>query len=314
MRRLPRTLTGVGLSLGLLAAATMAGPAASAAPRTETMTHYSCDRTSKVTVSVTWVSTTTAQLRWTLSGRNVKLRIVGLDYNGSKPTIQQDYFTNSSRYAYVRSGSKTGGVTWNPKSLRRLHEVEARIWTGSGCGINVVKRLNDHIFSPTRTTPQSYAKSKALRDRIVAEAWRQYRGVNHESGNNCSKYSRPFYDPDICHAWCADFAWWIWNKAGVKQANIYNSPYTDDFADEWRVQFKKLGGAHKPAKGDVIIWSHSTDGVNGHVGVVVATNGWKVKIIHGNWSDRVSHMSWIDPFTSRQDSGRKRVIGFASPA
>jgi hypothetical protein len=39
-----------------------------------------------------------------------------------------------------------------------------------------------------------------------------------------------------------------------------------------------------------------------------------VKVVNGNWSDRVTYMSWIDPFTSRQDQGRKRVIGFASPA
>ena len=54
--------------------------------------------------------------------------------------------------------------------------------------------------------------------------------------------------------------------------------------------------------------------MNGHIGVVVATKGWKVKIIHGNWGDRVYFQDWINPFTSRQDGGRKRVIGFASPA
>jgi hypothetical protein len=253
-------------------------------------------------------------------GRSPVLKIVGLDHNGAEPSLKRRYFADDGVVVLGKGAgtARSGGRVWAP-SLKHLDEVEVWIWNGvgkrrAGCGPNVIKRLNDVRYSPVRTIPLSYARSRKLRDRIVAEAWRQYRGVNHESGENCSRYSRPFYEPDICHAWCADFAWWVWSKAGVERAKAYNSSYTDDFADEWRVKFKRLGGERKPARGDVIVWSHRTDGINGHVGIVVATKGWKVKVVHGNWGDRVWTFGWTDPFTDRQDGGHKRVIGFASPA
>jgi hypothetical protein len=321
VRRLARTALGAGF----LVTATGVGPADGAAARvtSETMTHWSCDRTARASVTVTWRSDREARLRWRVSderrdGRSAVLRIVGLEHGAGGPVARRNLFGGNGTVVTGGHG-RSGDVVWRP-SLRRLDEVEVWIWNGVGraaasCGFNVVKRLNDRRWSPVRTEPLSYARSRALRDRIVATAFREYRGVNRESGDNCSHYSDGFYAPNICHAWCADFAWWVWNAAGVRDVRAYNSSYTDDFADEWRVEFKPLGGPWKPAKGDVVVWSHRTDGVNGHVGVVVATKGWKIKLVNGNWSDRVVYVSgWIDPFTSRQDHGRKRVIGFASPA
>jgi hypothetical protein len=300
-------------------------PPAAAAARTESMNHYSCDRAAKASVSVTWTSKTTAKVKWKLTdsrrdGRNPALRIVGLDHNGAKASLKRNFFSDDG-VAYVTKGvgnSKSGTHTFKP-GLKKLDEVEVWIWTSAGgrkssCGYNITKRINDTLHTPARTTPLTYAKSKTVRDRVVAEAWKQYRNGYHESGVNCAKYTNAFQSPDICQAWCANFAWWIWMTAGVKDAKLYNSSYTDDFQDEWRVKFKTTGGPHKPAKGDVIVWSHRTDGVNGHNGVVVQTDGWNVKIIQGNWGDRVALSGWINPFTSRQDGGAKRVIGFASPA
>lgn len=293
--------------------------------RTETMTHWSCDRTARAVVSVTWLAKDEARIRWSLTdarsdGRSAVMKIVGIDHNGSRPALRRAFFGGDGMVVNPHGAGtvRTGGRTWRP-GLRRLHEVEVWIWNGFGrervsCGYNVVKRLNDHLYPPERTTPASYTRSKALRKRVVAEAWRQYRGVNHERRDNCSRYSHPFYSPNICHAWCSDFAWWVWTTAGVPRAKQYNSSYTDDFEDEWRVRFKPLGGPRKPAPGDVVVWSHRTDGINGHVGVVVATRGWMIQYIHGNWSDRVWFTGWTNPFTATSDAGRKHVIGFASPA
>lgn len=322
MRRPVPILTGLAVVLGGLVPAA-AVPAAAAA-RTETMTHWSCDRAAKATVSVTWTSRSTAQVSWKLwdtrrDGRSAAMRIVGLDHNGARLSIKRNYFSGDGvTYTSGAWKSRSGGRSFRPQ-LNKLDEVEVWTWTSSrgrraSCGYNITKRINDVTHSPARTTPLTYGKSRAVRDRVVAAAWKQYRNGYHESGVNCSKYTNAFYSPNICQAWCANFAWWIWATAGVHHAKLYNSSYTDDFADEWRVKFKTTGGAHKPAKGDVIVWSHRTDGVNGHAGVVVATSGWNVKIIHGNWGDRVALSGWINPFTSRQDGGNKRVIGFASPA
>ena len=321
MRRAVPLLSGLALLAGGLVAAPLPAQAAS----TETMTHWSCDRWAKATVKVTWQGRSQAKIAWKLEdersdGRAAALRIVALDWNGPKKTIKRNLFGGSGA-ALVTSGagtSRSATVTFAPTGMK-IDEIEAWIWTQAGsrrssCGINVVKRVSDVLHPVRRTDPKGYASSKALRDRIVSTAYAQLRTGYREHGNNCSKYGDAFYDPDICQAWCADFAWWVWAKAGVPGAGLYNSSYTDDFADEWRVRFKPTGGARKPAKGDVVIWSHRTDGINGHVGVVVATDGWNVKIVQGNWSDRVTGSGWINPFTSRQDGGNKRVIGFASPA
>jgi hypothetical protein len=316
--------------VGLLAATAGAAPPATAATAatapaaatSETMTHWSCDRAARAGVTVTWQSRTQARLRWRVTderrdGRSAVLKIVGLQHGANGPVARRNLFGGDGTVVTTGHG-RSGDTVWRP-ALRRLDEVEVWVWNGAGrgrasCGLNVVKRLNDRRWSPARTTPVTYQRSKALRDRIVDVAWRQYQGGNRESGVNCSHYSDPFYAPNVCHPWCADFAWWVWMAAGVRDVRAYNSSYTDDFADEWRVRFKPLGGPWKPARGDVVVWSHRTDGVNGHVGVVVATNGWRIKVINGNWSDRVTYSGWIDPFTSRQDRGRKHVIGFASPA
>jgi hypothetical protein len=311
--------------IGLVIPLTALTPASAVAPRTESMTHWSCDRGARVNVKVTWLSEETAKISWTLTdthrdGRSPVLRIVGVDLNGRDPAIRKNYFPGKGRVSLSTGTwtSRSGGRTWTPP-LRHFDKLEAWIWNGIGadrasCGYNIVKRLNDFRFSPTRTTPKSYARSRVLRDRIVKVAMDQYRHGYHEPGNECNKYTNLFYTPHICHAWCSDFAWWVWTQAGVKAAGVYNSSYTDDFADEWRVRFKPLGGSRKPAKGDVIVWSHSTNGINGHVGVVVATDGWRVKVVHGNWSDSVQYEGWFNPFTRTSDGGHKHVIGFASPA
>jgi hypothetical protein len=319
-----RRVVPVLASLSVVLAGMAVNTAPAWAARTESMTHWSCDRAAKADVSVTWISRATARVSWRITdkrrdGRKATIRIVGLDHNGSRPSVKREFFGGAHVAVANGSGKSTsGGRLWNP-GLRKLDEVEVWIWTEaaghrSGCGYNIVKRINDVTHSPARTAPLPYAKSKALRDRIVSVAWQQNASGYHEYGTNCSKYTNYFYSPNICMAWCANFAWSVWAHAGVPRAKVYNSSYTDDFADEWRVQFKPLGGKWKPAKGDVVVWSHRTDGINGHVGVVVATNGWNIKIVQGNWSDRVTSSGWINPFTSRQDGGNKRVIGFASPA
>ena len=338
-------LTSLALALPVVVPANAASPARATTPapaaastavaapaelttsraRIEHMRHWTCDRAGYVDVTVGWESERKATVRWRVSdqrrdGRSVVIRIIGLDFNGAAPSLKRDFF-GGSHVAAVSTGagtSRSGQRTWTP-SFAHFDELEVRVWNGLGrervnCGINAIKRLNNFRHSAVRTLPKSYEKTKALRKRIVKVAWDQYRSGYRERWNNCSKYTNTFYAPDLCHPWCSDFAWWVWWKAGVPGAAKYNSSYTDDFRDEWRVTFKSIKGTRKPRIGDVIVYSHQTDGINGHVGVVVATDGWRVKLIHGNWGDRVVYDGhWTNPFASTSDSGRKHVIGFASP-
>ncbi|MFI7585529.1 CHAP domain-containing protein [Spongisporangium articulatum] len=309
----------VGGTVPLSASATQNLGAAAESPYSiEKMVHYSCDRTARASVAVSWHSATEARVNWKIEkksgGRKAALKIVGIDYNGSKKAVKRYMFADDHKIVTSGSGSRSGGRLWAP-GLGQLDEIEVWVWTlGSTCGPNVIKRLNDTVHTAKRTDPKPYSKSSALRKKIKKVALAQYHGGNHESGENCSKYVNAFYEPNICQAWCSDFAWWVWMKAGVPGAKMYNSSYTNDFRDEWRVRFKPIGGKYKPAVGDVMVQKHRTNGINGHVGVVIAVDGWKVKVVHGNWSDAVQFQGWTDSRKYTSDHGAKKVIGFASPA
>lgn len=293
-------------------------------PSTERMTHWTCDRAAVANVAVTWLSPKSADISWRLTdrlsdGRSPLLKLVAVSYNGGEPDTRDRYFDGDGDVAATGGvgAEREGGRTWTP-AVKRFDKLEVWIYNGIGgerawCGYNIVKRLNDHVFAPERTAATVPSKSKEIRAAIVAEAWRQYRSGYADGVNKCNKYSNYFHQSTVCQAWCAVFAWYVWTKAGVPGAKAYQSSYTDDFADEWKVRFKKIGGAQLPAPGDVVVWSHDTDGINGHVGIVVQTNGWNVRVIHGNWGSAVRYENWFNPFTRTSDNGRKHVIGFASP-
>ena len=324
-----RVLTILLASLSIAASVLLVPGTAAAASSDETVYLYSCDRGARAVVTVTWISSTTVDLTWRLEDRNAdgrspNLRMTAVDYNGSGDSLRTRYFDGDGA-AVLTSGygtSKSGGRTWNPSGIDDLNELE--IWVVNGvygdrvaCGWEFSHRLNNYIHADQHNAPSSmsYADSKPLRDRIVSHAQSAAARGYHERYGNCNKYSDSFTSPNVCRPWCADFAWSMWRDAGVDFADAWNSSYANDFKNEWKIRFKPVNGDRLPVPGDVVVYSHNIAGVNGHVAIVTAVDGWWIKTVHGNYGDRIVSEGWVDSRTRSWESsgGYKFAIGFAAP-
>ncbi|GAA4550955.1 CHAP domain-containing protein [Amycolatopsis samaneae] len=104
-------------------------------------------------------------------------------------------------------------------------------------------------------------------------------------------------------AWCADFARWVWKRAGLKI----------DGLDAYAESFRKFGARHgtwhpvssgyRPVPGDAIVYRDDNgNGLADHVGLVVANGADGLVTIEGNWGSRVAKR--INP---------ARAQGYTSP-
>jgi hypothetical protein len=89
-------------------------------------------------------------------------------------------------------------------------------------------------------------------------------------------------------AWCADYATWVLNQAGV--------PLVSPYSGSWRIpgvytlqeyfqstdRYKKVG-TYTPKLGDIAIYSHG----QGHAAIVLAMHGSTITSIGGNESGRL---------------------------
>jgi len=110
-------------------------------------------------------------------------------------------------------------------------------------------------------------------------------------------------------AWCAAFATWTWRKNGV---NIPAYTYVPDIK-HWAKKHNRWHTGH-PKVGDMALYGGD------HVGIVVGVKGHQVKMIDGNWSNRVSihtagrnyeEGNWGK--ASHFYAGSQRLTGFVSP-
>ena len=109
--------------------------------------------------------------------------------------------------------------------------------------------------------------------------------------------------------WCASFATWVWQFVGI---NIPRYTSASQIRS-WGIANKKWHTS-KPRVGDIAVYGTV------HVGIVVSSDGVNVKMIDGNWGDRVSyHLSGTTnggplkaPYHDFYTSGQ-RVSGFVSP-
>lgn len=314
----------IAVLLGLIAPLAVAAPAA-AASADNAMTLHSCapDRGAQAVVDVSWVSARTATITWKLSdtdadGRAPRLKIQAVDLNGSAADTTVNFFSGGElALSGGRGTTRSQTRTWTPAGIDAFNELQIWVTNGRGsemasCGWEYSHRMNNYLHSETRLAPTSYAKSRALRDRIVASAYEQMNMGYGERPGNCNKYTDSLTDPNVCRPWCADFAFYNWVQAGVPWAKTFASSYAEDVMAEWRVAFKPVYGSRFPAKGDIAVFRHPEKGKNGHVAVVVDTDGWRVKVIDGNYSDRViSAPRWVDPATNPSEF--KPLLGYASP-
>ena len=125
----------------------------------------------------------------------------------------------------------------------------------------------------------------------------------------CNKYS-DFWKVG-CHdapLWCADFAKWVWNQAGV-DVNGLNSAAGSFRNYKAGANWHPVGSGYTPQPGDAALYGVS--GVWAHVGIVynVKPGNQYPDVIQGNFNNSVMY----DP-NSRSAGAGAPLAGFVSPA
>jgi hypothetical protein len=146
---------------------------------------------------------------------------------------------------------------------------------------------------------------KALRATIGAEAESEI-GVSEPTG--CMKYG------DCSIDWCAMFARWVWDTAGVPGA--LPSTNVARGLGQWGVDhglFKDRGsGFGTPQVGDWVIYGEPGNVLGGHVDVIVSVGSSTITVVGGNRSGAVRQKT-IDPRVERAGTGNFLISGYVSP-
>jgi hypothetical protein len=145
-----------------------------------------------------------------------------------------------------------------------------------------------------------------LGERIVSVARAEAANTsrNFETGNNCNYYSRALGEQNPCHAWCADFARWVWRQAGAKTDGL--NAAAASFA---RYPTYRAGQAVSSARvGDAVVFNYNGRTAS-HVGLVIAVDNatGKITTIEGNTS--AGRVKQVGPFVPKS----RGVSGYTSP-
>jgi hypothetical protein len=151
--------------------------------------------------------------------------------------------------------------------------------------------------------------SSVLRTSIVSIAESQdqsgARVVDSPANSDCNPYTAYWGDGSASgcaaglrsNAWCADFAAWVWRRAGV--SFIYG--FTGSDINAWAASFyfwglatgnwHPLSSGYSPQAGDVAVYGNLTDAPGpGHVGIYVGGPSSSPTVVNGNWA-----VNWPNP-------------------
>ncbi|MCU1493870.1 MAG: hypothetical protein JWO62_1634 [Acidimicrobiaceae bacterium] len=142
--------------------------------------------------------------------------------------------------------------------------VVATVTRGSGRG----RPTNEHRSNTTAPTPsKSKTTLSPLRRRIVALAESQLGYRTNPANTYCNKYSEYFIsgvadcgNANLDEEWCADFAAWVWKRAGARVVYQYiNGDLNASSASfyEWGVRmhtWHPVGSGYQPVPGDVAVY------------------------------------------------------------
>ncbi|MFF5802646.1 CHAP domain-containing protein [Streptomyces sp. NPDC012746] len=114
------------------------------------------------------------------------------------------------------------------------------------------------------------------------------------------------------HAWCADFAGWVWARNGVTGLGTL-----DDRAASFMDYGKKYGTlSNTPHVGDAVVYNYNGSDYADHVAVVTGVSGNTVTITGGNQGGYPGHVSTYS--TTKWSVGSspwgQRISGYISPA
>ncbi|MGW6576990.1 CHAP domain-containing protein [Streptomyces sp. NPDC054945] len=114
------------------------------------------------------------------------------------------------------------------------------------------------------------------------------------------------------HAWCADFAGWVWARNGVTGLGTL-----DDRAASFMDYGKKYGTlSNTPHVGDAVVYNYNGGSYADHVAVVTGVSGDTVTITGGNQGGYPGHVSTNSTTKWRvgQSPWGQSISGYISPA
>ena len=112
-------------------------------------------------------------------------------------------------------------------------------------------------------------------------------------GNEGGQKFWSWYGFDSHVAWCACFASWCGNQAGlIESGKMPKFSLCDDGIAWFQSKGKWKSQGYSPAPGTLIFFDWNGDGTSDHVGIVEKTEGSTVYTVEGNSSDAVNQRSY----------------------
>ncbi|MCH5212417.1 MAG: CHAP domain-containing protein [Oscillospiraceae bacterium] len=138
-----------------------------------------------------------------------------------------------------------------------------------------------------------------------------------ETGDNHTKYNNWFYGSDTSAAWCAIFICWCANQAGIPTSTIALNAQAGDIKSS--SASNKFGtptvsfSSHTPQIGDIIFVDNTGNGVSNHVGLVVDVDSSYIYTVEGNYSDKVSSLTYSRSNGYRSGSNVTHIVAYGTP-
>ncbi|HTT86222.1 MAG TPA: CHAP domain-containing protein, partial [Acidimicrobiales bacterium] len=236
-----------------------------------------------------------------------------------------------TRRAVSDPGERNGMVTEGSRPLRRLAGTLAAVLVLAlaGLGLTFVGRTVSHADAPTTT---STVPMTPLQARIVSVAESQVGYTTDPPDTYCNKYSAYWVsgtadcgNDDRDEEWCADFAAWVWKKAGAEvDFQFVNGDLDSSAASfyEWGVAngtWHPSGDGYVPQPGDVAVYGLDIAAlVAAHVAVVTGyTPGDKGPDVVNGDGDRTGY-SVVETGGDQvvadiPDGAAARLAGYVSP-
>ena len=112
-------------------------------------------------------------------------------------------------------------------------------------------------------------------------------------GNEGGQKFWSWYGFDSHVAWCACFASWCGDQAGlIESGKMPKFSLCDDGIAWFQGKGKWKSRGYSPAPGTLIFFDWNGDGTSDHVGIVEKTEGSTVYTVEGNSSDAVNKRSY----------------------
>jgi hypothetical protein len=180
--------------------------------------------------------------------------------------------------------------------------------------------------APAAAAAQRAAQSGSLGSTIASIAEGQEGVQDNPANTYCNPYSAYWGDGTKCSngnravEWCADFAAWTWQQAGV--SFTYGSGSSDINASassfySWAVAngtWHAAGSGYTPQPGDVAVYGNSGAAAE-HVGVVVSNGSSGPNVVNGDWEIKYPSQFPTAVYYMANESSEAGVplTGYASP-